>query len=390
MSSLFRRNAATLLIALVALGSGACWGADPGAWLPPIKMVMPRSPASVTLLTDGTVLVAGGGGVKKGTFADLETAEMFDPQTNAFTATGPMHFTRFNHSAVRLLDGRVLIVGGSWEAKSAAAELFDPTTKTFSLAGALPWVGAGMSATLLLDGRVLIAGGGDLGNNNSALARSLLFDPATGQFIATGALTVSRIGHAAVRLADGKVVILGGVDDKDPAATRVEVYDPVTGAFSAQGTLTTPRANPTATLLSDSKILITGGYQSNAKNPKAAPVVLDSVEIYDPATGHSQIAGAMSVPRWEHQAIALPDGRVLLAGGFTNLSSLAITRTVDLFDPATGQITPGPPMATAHGQGAAVLLQDGRAIVFSGIGSASGFNSRAEIYQPPTDAAPGG
>ena len=110
---------------------------------------------TATKLLDGRVLVVGG-------TRCLDCAEVFDPAANAFTATSSLHFGRSAHTATLLADGKVLIVGGTnhvWETFQSA-ELYDPQAGTFTLLSAtLSDARFGHVAVLLLDGRVLVAGG---------------------------------------------------------------------------------------------------------------------------------------------------------------------------------------------------------------------------------------
>jgi hypothetical protein len=106
---------------------------------------------TATLLLDGRVLIAGGSGA---------TAELYDPLTGRFTATGNMHAPRSQQTATLLPNGTVLIAGG--DGTPASAELYDPSTGTFTTTGSLSAAPYGLTtATLLPDGRVLIAEGSE-------------------------------------------------------------------------------------------------------------------------------------------------------------------------------------------------------------------------------------
>src|SRR5436309_15874219 len=98
-----------LLLALIR--APAVHAAAPGTFVAVGNTTTPRRLSTATLLKDGTVLVTGGGKASGGNIIAQETAELFDPKTNTFSATGSMAFPRQNHAAVRLQDGRVLIVG---------------------------------------------------------------------------------------------------------------------------------------------------------------------------------------------------------------------------------------------------------------------------------------
>src|SRR5437764_8302193 len=95
-----------------------------------------RDGPTATLLADGRVLVTGGRvAATPGSAVLNQSAEIFDPKTGVFTATGSMSFPRFTAAAVRLNDGRVLVAGGrqnnSGVVDNNSAELFDPATGAF-------------------------------------------------------------------------------------------------------------------------------------------------------------------------------------------------------------------------------------------------------------------
>ena len=237
------------------------------------------------------------------------------------------------------------------------------------------------TATLLKDGRVLAAGGEGSSGGNTAAAE--LYDPATGQWTATGSMHDARRGHVAIRLADGRVLVAGGWNQRTGQTfASAEVYDPATGTWTKTGSMTRWRYHPSATLLSDGRVLVTGGWISGGGETKGA-------ELYNPATGTWSLARSMSGPG----AVALmSNGRVLAWHG----------DSAEQYDPRTGLwtatvIPPGAVTDETGGSTAALLprsvattLADGRLLML-----AAAFN-KAEVYDPvrdtwsPTESPPTG
>jgi hypothetical protein len=293
------------------LSSAELYNPKTGTFSATGTMTTARSAHSATLLPDGRVLIAGGCAGGCWDHNPVASAELYDPKTGTFGATGSMATDRTYHTATLLADGRVLIAGGCTDAfcnhTIASAELYDPKTGSFSPTGSMSTYRANHTATLLSDGRVLVTGGGDPSYQHSySLSSAELYNPKTGTFSATGTMTTARSAHSATLLPDGRVLIAGGCAggcwDHNPVASA-ELYDPKTGTFGATGSMSAARDSHAATLLSDGRVLVTGGGG------------LDSAERYDPTTGTFDAIGSMTRPRSDHTAALLPDGRVLIAGG---------------------------------------------------------------------------
>ncbi len=233
-------------------------------------MAQVRSSKTATLLRDGRVLVAGGYNCgKAGQDGTWATAELYDPATGTFSATGSMTAPRQDQTATLLADGRVLIAGGLTGASPATAggvilasyqtaevdsflataEIYDPATGTFHRTGSMSTPHRGHTATLLQDGRVLVVGNGGESTRSSTAAD--LYDPASGTWSRTGSMKTGRWLQTATLLQDGRVLILGGRSPKDSVHTSGELYDPRSGTFSPAGSMREGRQQHTATLLAD-------------------------------------------------------------------------------------------------------------------------------------------
>jgi hypothetical protein len=163
-----------------------------------------------------------------------------------------------------------------------------------------------------------MVGAGDMYHSLSALAE--IYDPTTGKFSHTGSLLFAGADFHTALLADGRVFVAGG-DVVGTPTDSLELYDPKTGQFSLAGTVDQNRHSYTSTLLADGRVLLAGGYSDPPLAADPTPSVGNSCLIYDPATGRLSPTGSMSEARLDATAILLADGRVLIAGDNTGLTS---------------------------------------------------------------------
>jgi Galactose oxidase, central domain/Kelch motif len=348
------------------------------------SMTAARADQEAVLLKDGRVLVVGGeSGVDYyGDPAPLNSAELYDPGAGVFTATGSMSAYRLAFTATLLDDGRVLVAGGTNGTDALdSAELWDPKTGSFSATGVMARRRWGHSATLLRDGEVLIVGGQN--DNSDGLASAELYDPTTGTFKPTGSLALGRSGQTATLLQNGRVLIAGGSDnDAWDATSSAEIYDPSLGLFSSTGSMAMARASDVATLLNDGRVLITGGNSGEINGADLA-----AAEIYNPSSGTFLPTGPMGTARSDHTATLLGGGEVLVAGGEDDRGAVA---AAEVFDPSTGtfkefwSINPFGLMNSARAGHTATLLPNGRVLLAGGWGGGfwSPETASAELFKP--------
>lgn len=325
---------------------------EPMTWSRTGLLGWARTSPLATSLLDGRVLVAGGyylsgnpgGSVSPASGAELATyrglasgaatdrvppgdiappgiaptyatAELYDPGTGSWSATGPLHYARVGAPAVTLVDGRVLAVGSAMLGQSwnytqpkidvrayGTAEIYDPRTGRFSLTGDLPamdwsplakWgpypvssFGVTVPGTLvaLADGGALLVGqvtpwsilALDM---SGSTVRTMRFDPAARRWtlidqsiqasVDVGGTTSteviveghSRIGTFAAGLRDGRVLVAGGGDTRLdlPLENAADLYDPVSETWTTLPPMPEPRAGAAAVPLADGSILVVGG-----------------------------------------------------------------------------------------------------------------------------------
>src|SRR5262245_33149716 len=150
--------------------------------------------------------------------------------SNFWAPVGDMTSVRAGGSGTLLPNGMVLVAGGvDANGATSSAERFSPDGAHFIEAPSMQFPRANHTATLLADGRVLVAGGG--GVTLAADLSAEVYDSAANAWLSAGSLNVARRGHTATRLPGGKVLIAGG-DDNGVAIDSLEVFDPATGLFS--------------------------------------------------------------------------------------------------------------------------------------------------------------
>lgn len=207
--------------------------------------------------------------------------------------------------------------------------------------------------------------------DNSPLAQS---SQSAGAWIRANPMNVARKAHTATLLRDGRVLVAGGEDSSFQMLNSAEIYDPATGQWSLTGNLNEPRSGHSAVLLADGKVLIVGRQ---------------SAEIFDPATSKwTPTADMLSKGGQSHYTGAsvtqLANGKVVVAGGFSG--SLSFARSwVELFDPIAGTWKAASPMKATRYNHSATLLPDGKLLVAGGSARAADILASAEIYDPATD-----
>ncbi len=327
-------HAAGLALALGLFVPQAALGAGAGSFGSTGSMGTARYAAVAAPLKDGRVLVAGGYYDDGGGDHYLASAEVFNPATNSFSSAGigPMRTPRRGAVAAPLPDGRVLVAGGSYndgvDHELASAEVFNPATNAFTTVGDMGIARVRAAAAPLPDGRVLVAGGND---GATRLSSAEVFNPATNAFTPVGDMETDRARAAAAPLPDGRVLIAGGTNGAPLSSAAV--FDPDTSSFSSAGlgAMSTARQAPAAAPLADGRVLVSGGVFVEGVGGYQA-----SAEVFNPATNSFSSAGigAMGTARTGAIAAPLPDGRVLVAGGYdgsTRFSSAEIFAATNAF-----------------------------------------------------------
>jgi N-acetylneuraminic acid mutarotase len=303
-------------------------GTIAGTSVDPLK----HSLHTASLLTDGTILLAGG---TDGSSV-LASGEIFDPISNNFTlASNNLQHPRQNHSASLMPNGRVLLAGGfSTTAYSTGptntAEIYYPDTKMFLPTSVMPSSHSQHTAITLPDGNVFVAGGYSGVTTVSGAAE--IYYSTSGQWTPVASMPAlqERAIQASVQLKDGRIALFGGTNQTGNLSSVI-AWDPASNAWSSLASMPLALQGHTATLLFDGTVLVAGGDDGFGETYTSM--------IYDPVgdTWHDT-SSTLNDARLGHSATLLPNGDVMISGGVqqqTAISTAASTalRTVEYYHP---------------------------------------------------------
>jgi galactose oxidase-like protein/Kelch motif protein len=313
---------------------------------------------TATLLPSGEVLVAGGFGTA-GEGNPIAGAELYNPATGKWTATGSMSSARVFFTATLLSTGEVLAAGGQNSLDcQATAELYNPSTGKWTLTGSMTQPRCSHAAALLPSGEVLAAGGG-----SDSLASAELYNPSTGEWSASGSMNVGRTGEAIGLLQNGEVLVAGG-----SSLASAELYDPSTGMWSLTASMTKADVSPTPLVL------------------LANALVANNEQFYNPATAAWTLTGAFPAHTAGPPELAtlLNTGNVLGSGTHCDYSGCgsAITSTCFLSATASNSWSVTGSMNDKRIYHTSTLLLSGKVLVAGGYAGVGDPLTSAELYTP--------
>ena len=185
----------------------------------------------------------------------------------------------------------------------------------------------------------------------------------------------ARAAHSATLLPDGRVLIAGGFREEgtsEIAIASAEIFDPETNTFTPTSDMNAPRNGHAATLLPNGQVLIAGGWDQNGRTSTA--------ELYDPQTGKFEYTGSLMAPRQGLTATLLKNGQVLIAGGDSARDTPQLI--AELYNPATEIFTPAESLKGGRFGHTSTLLANGTVLLVGGTSGNDNILASAEIYDP--------
>ena len=305
----------------------------------------------MVLLSNGNILAAGGGYlVQFSPDVHLASAEVYNPTIGTWTATGSMTIARAGFEMVRLPNGNVLAAGGvdytNFMGTSASAEVYNPTTGIWTATGSFVTARTRFQMVVLPDGRVLAAGGES--TDLLSLDSAEVYNPTSGIWTATGSLISTRLDFQMVLLINGKVLAAGGRDETEYRNGRVssrlasaELYNPTTGTWTTTGSLASARQEFQMVGLPGGNVLAAGGFGED--------YLLASAEVYSLTSGTWTATSPLAIARQDFQMVLLPSGSVLAAGGATARQFISDPlASAEVYSPTIGTWTATNPLASAR------------------------------------------
>jgi len=235
-----------------------------------------------------------------------------------------------------------------------------------------------MVGVLLQGGRVLVTG---TSSDGRGVGNVDIYDPAGGWSVGPK-LPNDRIGAVAAPLPGGRSLLAGGRPDfrgdccpPGPLATAM-TYNPSTGTWTKAPNMSVARAYATATPLPDGRVLIAGGYDAQIRP-------LASSQFFNPTSSTWTTGPTLTHGRFRQSAVLLKGGGVLVVGGADQENPDRLLSSAELFDPATARWLGAGTIGTPRAQFTLTALADGRALLAGGLGADGSTILRSTVLYDP-------
>jgi len=298
------------------------------------------------------------------------------------TLSAPLNQPQTLSQGAVLPTGQLFVSGGLSQVTPPifidTVETYDPASYTFlAKPGPIfPDDGstyAPLGSVALLDGTVLILGAYEVGAQSNPLAWT--YDPSTNLSSQTSAPNVTRFAGTLTLLQNGTVLVVGGaaVSADGAAWNTAEIYDPRSRAFhKVYSTMSAGRSSHTATALPDGTVLLTGGFE--------AP---NTADLFNPVTqAFTPITTTLPGPVYGHAATSLQSGDVLISGGVPGPGAKVISSAAAVYSFADQAFARIDDMLVPRAYHTGTLLDDGRVMLTGGIDKGGGLLDSTEFYSP--------
>ncbi len=288
--------------------------------------------------------------------------------------TSAMSCPHYKPAILKLPNGKVLVTGNQYTL-SKCIEMYDPATKSFTRLNDMVLARKNPFLFNLSDGRVLILGGVQQKYPPSTTVYSIqpeIYDPSDGSFTVLNTFHngysnqewMPHVTHA-VQMSDGRIFILSG-------STSSAVLNPLTGTVIQSASTLYPRTNGAMTPLSDGRILLVGGNTSPTSAEVFTPVGTSRgfntyLRQSGDLLGSSTLLESMLTSRRDQfvTTSVLSDGRVMFTGGRNENNEMQ--SSVDIFNPITMQFMSNPPsMPISRSSHNSVSFSDGTLMIYGG------------------------
>lgn len=345
---------------------------DPG-WELAGDLQIGRWGHTTTVLQNDTVLVVGGRKRLSFRGTTVQEGEILPLGSDEWIKTGTLNWERTFHTASLLLDGRVLVAGGTgrvvlapgeetmWRGNKdlSSAEIYDPKADEWASSPDMIEKRQLAQAITLEDGRVMIIGGR---SGLLTLATSEVYDPVTNNWNLLSPMLVSRKSHSAITLLDNRILVTGGTEEwAGGNLASAEIYDPLKDTWVMVSDMNRSRLGHKSTLLPDGRVLVTGGTivgEEEFLGPET------TAEIYDPFIDKWTLITTDLKPRKDHASVALPGGKVLLIGGGNSIGTPVME--LELYNPYTNEWSVAGSLPEGRNLLTATILPDGSILIVGG------------------------
>ncbi len=267
---------------------------------------------------------------------------------------------RAEHRALKLNDGRVLIVGGrNADSALSSCEIYDPVKNSWKPTGNLLQARYRSQVVKLRDGRIFATGGlTDL--NVATTSTCEIYDPVAGSWRFTTSMQDARENHSSALLPDGNVILVGGLDANQPAyLTSCDLFDPATELMKRLPPMLIPQFGEQVyySVILNGLFVVGGSYGGFSGTWVNTTQILS---FYDTTWRN----GASSVSPHDAPSVQLPDERVIAPGG--RIGSTVFTTLVENFNPVSNTWSTIGNLDQEHWGGAAYLVGNDTVLQFGG------------------------